>query len=64
MHSIGAKFALTEMKVLIIAILARFHLSPQPGLKIKQHQALIVRPRVESSSGETAAGMPLRVRRL
>lgn len=52
------------MKVLIIAVLARFQLSPEPGVTIKQHQALIVRPRVETSSGGPAAGMPLRIKRL
>ncbi|CDS82414.1 related to Cytochrome P450 4F8 [Sporisorium scitamineum] len=61
---IGAKFALTEMKVLIISVLAHFQLSPEPGVTIKQHQALIVRPRVETSSGGPAAGMPLRIERL
>ncbi|SOV04918.1 related to Cytochrome P450 4F8 [Ustilago sp. UG-2017a] len=61
---IGSKFALTEMKILIIAVLARFELSPEPGVAIKQHQALIVRPRVETSEGAAGAGMPLRVRRL
>ncbi|TKY87394.1 hypothetical protein EX895_004071 [Sporisorium graminicola] len=61
---IGAKFALTEMKVLIISVLARFQLSPEPGVTIKQHQALIVRPRVETSSGGPEAGMPLRIKRL
>ena len=63
-NSIGAKFALTEMKVLLITVLARFQLAPEPGVTIRQHQALIVRPRVETSSGTSAAGMPLRVRRL
>ncbi|SPO23518.1 related to Cytochrome P450 4F8 [Ustilago trichophora] len=61
---IGAKFALTEMKVLLITIMARFQLSPEPGVTIRQHQALIVRPRVETATGESAAGMPLRVKRL
>lgn len=61
---IGSKFALTEMKVLIIAVLAKFELRPEPGVHIKQHQALIVRPRVETEDGKAGAGMPLRVRRL
>ncbi|SNX82878.1 related to Cytochrome P450 4F8 [Melanopsichium pennsylvanicum] len=61
---IGAKFAQTEMKVLLITVMAKFHLSPVPGVTIKQHQALIVRPRVETESGQSGAGMPLRVRRL
>ncbi|SJX62090.1 related to Cytochrome P450 4F8 [Sporisorium reilianum f. sp. reilianum] len=61
---IGQKFALTEMKVLIISILARFELAPEPGVTIRQHQALIVRPRVETTSGGPAAGMPLRIKRL
>ncbi|KAJ1028393.1 hypothetical protein NDA16_001560 [Ustilago loliicola] len=61
---IGSKFALTEMKVLIIAVLAKFELKPEPGVRIKQHQALIVRPRMETEKGTAGAGMPLRVRKL
>ncbi len=57
--SIGAKFALTEMKVLLIVLLGRFGFAPVPGVTIRQHQALIVRPRVESASQGPAAGMPL-----
>ncbi|ETS63198.1 hypothetical protein PaG_02981 [Moesziomyces aphidis] len=57
--SIGAKFALTEMKVLLIVLLGRFAFAPVPGVTIRQHQALIVRPRVESASEGPAAGMPL-----
>ncbi|GAC92584.1 hypothetical protein PHSY_000138 [Pseudozyma hubeiensis SY62] len=61
---IGAKFALTEMKIIIISLLARFELLPEPGVTVKQQQALIVRPRAETSDGTTTAGMPLRIKRL
>lgn len=47
-------------------MLRQFELSAEPGIEIRQHQALIVRPRASqtSGSGSANAGMPLRVKRL
>ncbi|XP_067946929.1 uncharacterized protein [Watersipora subatra] len=41
---IGNKFALLEMKVLVLYLLQQFELSPVPGLVIRKRRILIVRP--------------------
>jgi cytochrome P450 len=56
---IGSKFAMTEMKIILIRLLARYRVAPVPGLKYKAIDAVVLRPAVVGYEHE-GSQLPLR----
>jgi hypothetical protein len=61
--SIGARFALTEIKALVILLLRNFEFTPEPGVEISELMGVVTRPHA-NIDGKMSAGLPLRVTRI
>lgn len=56
---IGNKFAMTEMKIILIRVLAKYRIEPVEGLKYKSVEAVVQRPAVVGFEKE-GSQLPLR----
>ncbi|GAC96781.1 hypothetical protein PHSY_004365 [Pseudozyma hubeiensis SY62] len=56
---IGSKFAMTEMKVILVNVLAKYRIEPVEGLKYKSVEAVVQRPAVIGFEKE-GSQLPLR----
>ncbi|TKY90424.1 hypothetical protein EX895_000422 [Sporisorium graminicola] len=56
---IGSKFAMTEMKIILIRVLAQYRIEPVEGLKYKSIEAVVQRPAVIGFEKE-GSQLPLR----
>lgn len=56
---IGSKFAMTEMKVILVNVLAKYRIEPLEGLKYKSVEAVVQRPAVIGFEKE-GSQLPLR----